>query len=53
MNRKATILLISTMLILFALQTAARSPQGDNSIDTFWMKFKVAVINATKAPSRK
>lgn len=48
MIRKATILLISTMLILFALQTAARSPQADTSIDAFWAKFKIAVINSDK-----
>ena len=48
MTKKATILLISTMLILFGLQTAARSPQGDNSMETFWMKFKLAVINSDK-----
>lgn len=48
MIRKATILLISTMLILFALQTAARSPQADTSIDAFWARFKIAVINSDK-----
>jgi len=48
MIRKATIsFLISTMLIAFALQTSARS-QGDTSIDSFWARFKVAVINGDK-----
>lgn len=48
MIRKATILLISAMLILFVLQTSARPPQADTSIDTFWAKFKIAVINSDK-----
>lgn len=48
MTRKPTVLFISTLLVLFALQTSARSPQTDTSIDTFWARFKVAVINSDK-----
>ena len=49
MNRKSTVLLlISTLLILFALQTPARSPQADTSIDAFWARFKLAVIGSDK-----
>jgi len=47
--RKPTILLfISTLLVLLALQTAARTPQADTSIDAFWARFKLAVINSDK-----
>ena len=49
MIRKPTILLfISTLLIMFTLQTSARSPQVDASIDAFWARFKLAVINSDK-----
>jgi len=49
MIRKPTTLIsISIVLILLAWQTPARAPQADTSIDTFWMKFKVAVINSDK-----
>jgi hypothetical protein len=49
MIRKPTfLLLISTLLILSALQTSARSPQADASIDAFWARFKLAVINSDK-----
>jgi len=48
MNRKPTLFFISTVLIVLALQTAARTPQADTSIDAFWAKFKVAVINNDK-----
>lgn len=48
MIRKATIILISTVVILFALQTSARPSQGNTSIDAFWARFKLAVINSDK-----
>jgi hypothetical protein len=49
MIKKQTILLlISTVLILSVLGASAHPPQGDNSIDAFWMKFKIAVINSDK-----
>jgi len=50
MIRKPTILIfVSTVLILVALQTSARSPQADISIDAFWARFKLAVINSDKS----
>ena len=49
MIRKQTIrCLISAALILFGLQVSAHPPQGDNSLDAFWTKFKIAVINSDK-----
>ena len=47
-RKPTTLIFISTVLILLACQTPARAPQADTSIDTFWMKFKVAVINSDK-----
>lgn len=34
--------------MLFALHTSARSVQTDTSVDAFWARFKVAVINSDK-----
>jgi hypothetical protein len=49
MIRKLTLrIFISTILLLFALQAFANIPQADASIDAFWAKFKVAVINNDK-----
>src|SRR6266481_2446015 len=47
-RKQTTIVLISAVLIVFGLQVSARPPQGANSIDAFWMKFTIAVMNSDK-----
>ena len=47
-RKQTTLFLISAVLIMFGLQASAHPPQGDNSIDEFWARFKLAVINDDK-----
>ena len=48
MRRLTILVLLSTALVLVVLQTSARAPQTDASIDAFWARFKLAVINSDK-----
>jgi len=40
---------VGVLLIICGLQASAHVWQADNSIDGFWARFKVAVINGDKA----
>jgi len=49
MRKHTTFLFLALVFSLTGWQTLARSLQVDASIDAFWMKFKLAVINADKS----
>jgi hypothetical protein len=52
MIRKANAGLV-VVLLAFSLSTAARPFQNDHSIETFWARFKAAVIKGDKAAVAK
>jgi len=49
MIRKTVRASLLLLMVVFLLPTTTRSFQGDPSIQTFWLKFKAAVIKGDKA----
>src|SRR2546423_4570356 len=48
-RKQTSCFLIWAALIMCGLQSSAHPPQGDTSIDAFWARFKLAVINGNKS----
>ena len=44
-QEQARLLLALLLLVGCGLQAAAHPPQANSSIDTFWARFRIAVIN--------
>jgi len=48
MKQKHTNTLLALIMLAVSFFTAGAAPQNDSSIDTFWAKFKAAVIKGDK-----